>query len=226
MRKNYDSSKSDRKKSRKLNKGSKMIIHTKIKYSILFIIPLILLILLPTVSAAKDNRISNENSKSIEALKQAIIRIKPDYALAHYNLGVAYAKSGKYKEAIEAYKQAIRINPDYAKAHSNLGNAYVCSGMYYKEAIEAYKQAITIKPDYALAHYNLGNAYDSSGMYKEAIEAYKQAIRTKPDDEDAHHNLGLTYAFLNDRDSATAHYKILISLDSERANELYNMIYK
>ncbi len=96
----------------------------------------------------------------------------------------------------------------------------------YKEAIESYTQAIRIKPDDAKAHSNLGNAYVSSGMYKEAIEAYKQAIRTKPDDEDAHHNLGLTYAFLNDRDSATAHYKILISLDSERANELYNMIYK
>jgi tetratricopeptide (TPR) repeat protein len=63
-------------------------------------------------------------------------------------------------------------------------------------------------------------------MYKEAIEAYKQAIRTNPDDADAHYNLGLTYAFLNDGDSALEHYEILKSLDSERANELYNMIYK
>ena len=54
--------------------------------------------------------------ETIEAYKQAI-RINPDYALSHYNLGVAYGKSGMYKEAIDAYKQAIRINPDYAKAH-------------------------------------------------------------------------------------------------------------
>ena len=60
----------------------------------------------------------------------------------------------------------------------------------------------------------------------EAIEAYKQAIRINPDDADAHYNLGFTYAFLNDRDSALAHYKISISLVPERANELYNMIYK
>ena len=28
-----------------------------------------------------------------------------------FDLGVAYAKSGKYQEAIEAFKQAIRIQP-------------------------------------------------------------------------------------------------------------------
>jgi hypothetical protein len=42
---------------KKLNKGSKMIIHTRIKYSILLIIPLILLILLPAVSLADAERI-------------------------------------------------------------------------------------------------------------------------------------------------------------------------
>ena len=113
-----------------------MIIYTRIKYSILLIIPLILLILLPTVSATNDNRIFNENSKSIETLMQAI-RIDPDYGKAHYNLGVAYGKSGMYREAIESYKQAIGINPDYGKAHYNLGVAYGNSGMY-REAIESY----------------------------------------------------------------------------------------
>ena len=40
-------------------------------------------------------------------------------------LGYAYRKSGKYKEAIESFKQTIRIDPDYATAHYNLGNAYI-----------------------------------------------------------------------------------------------------
>ena len=105
-----------------------MIIYTRIKYSILLIIPLILLILLPTVSATNDNRIFNENSKSIETLMQAI-RIDPDDADTHYNLGVAYVEAGMYKEAIESYRQAIRINPDDVNAHYNLGVAYGKSGM-------------------------------------------------------------------------------------------------
>ena len=62
--------------------------------------------------------------------------IDPDDAKAHYNLGNAYFESGKYKEAIESYKQAIRINPDYANAHYNLDVAYDKLGMY-EESIEA-----------------------------------------------------------------------------------------
>jgi tetratricopeptide (TPR) repeat protein len=45
--------------------GCKMIIHTRIRYSILLIIPLILLILLPTVSFADAGRIFKENSKAV-----------------------------------------------------------------------------------------------------------------------------------------------------------------
>jgi tetratricopeptide (TPR) repeat protein len=60
----------------------------------------------------------------MDAYKQAI-RIKADYAEAHYNLGNVYIDSGKYQEAIGAFKQAIRIKPDYAEAHYNLGGAYI-----------------------------------------------------------------------------------------------------
>jgi tetratricopeptide (TPR) repeat protein len=131
-----------------------------------------------------------------------------------------------YKEAIESYKQSIRIDPDLAGVHTNLGVAYGSLGMY-KEAIESFQQSIRINPDYAEVHTNLGVTYGKSGMYKEAFEAYKQAIRINPDDALAHFNLGITYAiFLNDRDSALEQYKILKSLDPEKANELYNMIYK
>lgn len=162
--------------------------------------------------------------EAIDAYKQAI-RIKPDDAKAHNNLGVAYAESGMYKEAIEAYKQAIRIKPDDAKAHDNLGNAYAESGMH-KEAIEAYKQAIRIKPDDAVAHYNLGVAYGKAGKYEEEIEAYKQAIRIKPDYAVAHYNLGVSYLASGDRGMALEEYKILKDLDPQRANKLFNLIYK
>src|SRR3990172_607849 len=164
------------------------------------------------------------HKEAIEAYRQAI-RIKPDYAVAHYNLGVAYGKSGMYREGIEAYKQAIRIKPDLAEAHNNLGVAYGKSGMY-KEEIEAYKQAIRIKPDYAEAHNNLGVAYGKSGMYKEEIEAYKQAIRIKPDYAKAHYNLGVTYLVIDGRGMALEEYKILKELDPQRAEELFNLIYK
>ena len=50
---------------RTLNKGSKIIIQTRIKYSILLIILLILVILLPAFSFADTDRIFKENSKAV-----------------------------------------------------------------------------------------------------------------------------------------------------------------
>ena len=52
------------------------------------------------------------------------VRKYPGNAVAHYNLGGAYRKSGKYEEAIESYKKAIKIDPDFKDAHYNLGDAY------------------------------------------------------------------------------------------------------
>ncbi|NQV99220.1 MAG: tetratricopeptide repeat protein, partial [Rhodospirillales bacterium] len=48
------------------------------------------------------------------------ITIKPDYAEAHSNLGIALQALGKIKEAVTSYNKAISIKPDYAEAHSNL----------------------------------------------------------------------------------------------------------
>ena len=49
------------------------------------------------------------------------LRIKPDYAEAHNNLGIALVQAGRMQEAIGHYEQALRIKPDYAEAHYNLG---------------------------------------------------------------------------------------------------------
>jgi len=160
--------------------------------------------------------------ESVEALKQAI-HIKPDFAIAHYGLGVTYGILGCYLEEIKAYKQAIRINPDYTDAHYGLGLACGELGRYQEE-IEAYKQAIRINPDYTVAHYSLWVAYGKIGRYQEAIETLKQAIRIKPDFAEAHYNLGLVCLLIGDKGSALEEYKILKTLDKEKADELFNFI--
>jgi tetratricopeptide (TPR) repeat protein len=110
-------------------------------------------------------------SKTIEAYKQTI-RLNPDDAIAHYNLGFAYDQLGFHEEAREAYIQAIRIDPDYAEAHYRLGVDYVILG-FRIFAIEAYKQAVRIDPDYAEAHYSLGVAYLLIKDRDSALNEYK-----------------------------------------------------
>jgi tetratricopeptide (TPR) repeat protein len=54
---------------------------------------------------------------------QMAVKIKPDFAQAHSNLGNALLRKGNNSEAIPHYKIAIKLKPDFAQAQSNLEEA-------------------------------------------------------------------------------------------------------
>ena len=65
------------------------------------------------LAAARSTRRLPNTKKALE--------IKPDYAEAHDNLGMALAGRGQVDEAIAHYQKALEIKPDYVEAHNNLG---------------------------------------------------------------------------------------------------------
>ena len=56
------------------------------------------------------------------AFREAI-RLRPDFAEAHNNLGLVLIQSGDDAGGIAALREAVRLAPDYADAHANLGAA-------------------------------------------------------------------------------------------------------
>ena len=116
---------------------------------------------------------------AIESYKQ-VLKIKPDYAEAYYNMGVALKSKGNPEAAIDSYKQALKIKPNYAEAHNNMGNALTDKDDL-EGAIDSYKQALKIKPNYAEAYYNMGVALTNKDDLEGAIDSYKQALKIKPD---------------------------------------------
>jgi len=109
-----------------------------------------------------------DQKKAIEYLNNAI-KLKPDYAGAYVNRGVAYYNLIQYKRAIEDYTEAIRLQPDYAGAFTNRGNAYYKLGQYQR-AFEEHNAAIRLQPDLALAYVNRGVVYANLGQHQHAIE--------------------------------------------------------
>jgi len=63
------------------------------------------------------------------------LRIKPDDAEAHNNLGALFAQTGRVAEAKEHYEEALRLDPDDAEAHNNLGALLAQTGRV-AEAVE------------------------------------------------------------------------------------------
>ena len=106
---------------------------------------------------------------------ETAVSLKPDYAEAHFNLGIVLKVSGRPNLAVESYKKAIVLLPNYLGAHNNLGNALKQIGSL-EEAVISYQNAIAIKPDYAEAHNNLGITLMSLERLDEAVKSYESAI--------------------------------------------------
>jgi tetratricopeptide (TPR) repeat protein len=56
------------------------------------------------------------------------IRLRPDYALAFVDRGIAYAGKNEYDRATQDYDQAIRIDPNDPDAWRNRGLAKQANG--------------------------------------------------------------------------------------------------
>ena len=148
---------------------------------------------------------------------QEDLRLYPNHAKAHHNLGVVYGKLGHYQDAIAPFKEAIRINPGYTKAYYNLGVVYGKLG-HYQDAIASLKEAIRINPDHVDAHNELGITYYNLGHYQDAIASLKEAIRINPDHAHSHNNLGITYGRLGQLQEAITEYKAALRINPDQKN--------
>jgi tetratricopeptide (TPR) repeat protein len=137
------------------------------------------------------NAVDDGHGRTDEAIQhaEAAIRLKPNFAFAHFNLAFALASRGEADRAIPEYEQALRLEPDFARAHNQLASALASRGRV-DEAIQHYEAALRLDPDLAEAHNNLALALAGRGRVAEAIRHYEAALRLRPDFAEAHNNLG------------------------------------
>ena len=116
------------------------------------------------------------------------LEINPNYVGVHNNIGVALARKGDVKNAINHYYRALQINPASAKAHNNIGVVLARKGDV-KNAIYHYNEALRINSDYAGAYYNLGKIFANQGKTESAILHFQKALQKDPDMTQALYNL-------------------------------------
>ena len=150
------------------------------------------------------------------------LKINPNYAEGHNNLGIALYKLGKYIESINSYKHAIKIKPDFAKAYNNLGLSYKEIGKFV-ESINSYQEAIKINSKYAEAYNNLGVTFKELGELNKSINSYQEAIKINPNYSEAYNNIGNVYNSNQEIDNAILNYKKAIALNSNFAEAHSNL---
>lgn len=139
--------------------------------------------------------------------------------------GGKYIESGEYEKALLDFRKAAELSPGHPETYLFIGRSLFKLGEK-EEAIAAYKQALEYDPNSADAYNGLGYAYYAQGKPSNAVDAFLMAIKLNPEHDDAHAGLGYTYLTLGDINSAIEHYRILKGLDSNKADELFHLIFK
>jgi len=115
--------------------------------------------------------------EAIAALTTAVA-LRPGYAIAYNNRGLAYYKQDKYVKAAGDFRKAIQFNPNNELAYNNAAIVFCKQGDYDK-ALLYLDKAIALIKDIKLSHAdvfnNLGFVYMKKGMHKESAGAYNYA---------------------------------------------------
>ena len=123
---------------------------------------------------------------------RAALKLKPDYAEAHANLGAVLARLGKYDEAVAAYESALKLAPHLTPILLNLGIAHYRAGKF-DQAAAAFQRLLEQRPDVTQARQLYGLSLAALGRDEEAVKQLEQTLDAAPPDAAALYSLGLAY---------------------------------
>jgi tetratricopeptide (TPR) repeat protein len=145
------------------------------------------------------------DAQQYEASVAAFSRVaamRPDYADAQTNIGIAYISWEKYDDALPFLHKALTIAKDNARALYYLALVQRNEGDV-DEAITDLKIVAQQFPRSRDAHRELGFSYYQQHKYDLARAEYETVQTIDPDDLAAHYNLAILYRRLGLKDKAT-----------------------
>ncbi|MCB2136338.1 MAG: sulfotransferase [Rhodobacteraceae bacterium] len=157
------------------------------------------------------------NLKTAEVNFQKAIRLDPNYAEAHENLGRMYNDHGQHDRAMAHYRQAVILAPGLQTAVLHLANFHIIAGRAALglSLIERLKTSAGNIVPYYIA---LGNAHTKLRNFVKAEDAYSSAVeRSGGKLAEAVALLAQTQARLGKDDAAMENFNTALALDPDSA---------
>jgi tetratricopeptide (TPR) repeat protein len=107
------------------------------------------------------------------------IRLKPDFALAYCNRGLANFQLGRFDDALADYTVAIDRDATLTYCYFNRGNLYLTLGEYQK-AIDDLTRTLATNTRDAVALTRRGQAYEALGQLDKALDNFRSALEIAP----------------------------------------------
>jgi len=159
------------------------------------------------LGVAKSRR--GDLDAAIAEFREAL-RLDPDFAAAHWQLGRALA-SRAAPEAVSHLRRAVALAPENAAARGDLAAALLDAGLY-DEAIGRFKATLPSGADAAVACNDFGVLLVSKGRLPDAVDQFSEAIRLKPTYVEAYNNLGTALAFQGKRNEAIEQFRKALAI--------------
>lgn len=120
------------------------------------------------------------------------LKLHPEAAAIHSNLGAALAGLGRYEEAVAEYKIALKQSPRLPSARLNLALAYYKMGRIADAATQLEKVHAEDPPNHQVVIV-LGDCYLRMGQNKDVIRVLAPEATKYPDDLAIVYMLGTAY---------------------------------
>jgi len=112
---------------------------------------------------------------------RAALKLAPQYAMAHRELGWALARLGQYADAEKHIREAIELDESDGWAYIYLGNLLSMRGVP-RGAEQALIKASEVCPDSSVPSWSLAIFYEYENRPHEAAFFYENALHFNPDD--------------------------------------------
>jgi tetratricopeptide (TPR) repeat protein len=129
------------------------------------------------VSAGLKAQLAGDDSTAESTYQQAI-KLDPNSAVAHYDLGTVYDRQGDTAQAESQYTATLVIEPTFTDALFNLADDTATSDP--TNAATLYTQVLTLQPNFAAAWLNLGFILQGEGKATEAKADWAKAVALEP----------------------------------------------
>lgn len=142
------------------------------------------------VEVTSDNELAHANLGSWLAFEQGrveqgvahareAVRIAPEDAHVHYNLGAVLLRAGDAAGAEQSLRRALAIEPEHGEARIDLGRALDALGRT-AEGIAELEAVLAATPDHANANENLGYIQERLGDPALAMRYYRRSLAVAP----------------------------------------------
>lgn len=140
---------------------------------------------------AAGNRAESEGhpGEACDLYREAL-RVRPGYARASLNLGVALEAMGEGEAALRAYRDALGAEPNNPFALYNLGKLLLTRGEHAAATVHL-RAAVERKPDFTDARVVLAGALEVAGDSEGAVAALERVLSERPDYAGAWYNYAL-----------------------------------